>query len=137
MSDNDSPLSTWQKIKLVIKVIEVRLRFIAILVAMALFIGYWDTIKNYWDKWTRPAEAAVHAVASDQEFYCPMHPQVVRDSLEPNGEVPKCPICGMPLSMRKKGQAGRCRRASPAACSFRPTASSWPALKPRRSSTGR
>ncbi len=34
-----------------------------------------------------------------------MHPQVVRAGLEPNGEVPKCPICGMPLSLRKKGEA--------------------------------
>jgi membrane fusion protein, copper/silver efflux system len=105
MDRNDKRQSTWQKIKLVIEVIEVRLRFILILVVTALFIGYWDTIKNYWEKWTRPAEAGVHAVASDQEFYCPMHPQVVRTSLEPNGEVPKCPICGMPLSLRKKGQA--------------------------------
>jgi Cu(I)/Ag(I) efflux system membrane fusion protein len=99
------PLTGWQKVKLVVKVIEVRLRFIAILVATGLVIGYWDTITNYWDKWTRPAAAAVSQVASDQEFYCPMHPQVVRAGLEPNGEVPKCPICGMPLSLRKKGEA--------------------------------
>jgi Cu(I)/Ag(I) efflux system membrane fusion protein len=45
----------------------------------------------------------VNAVAPDIEFFCPMHPSVVRYSLEPNGEVPKCPICGMPLSQRKKG----------------------------------
>ena len=48
---------------------------------------------------------AVKALPADQEFYCPMHPQVVRSSLEPNGDVPKCPICGMPLSIRKKGEA--------------------------------
>jgi membrane fusion protein, copper/silver efflux system len=99
--DDNSRLSTWKKVALVVKVIEVRLRFIAILVATALVIGYWDTIGNYWEKWTRPAAA----VAPDQEFYCPMHPQVVRNGLEPNGEVPKCPICGMPMSLRKKGQA--------------------------------
>ena len=104
MSDNDSPLSTWQKIKLVVRVIEVRLRFILVLVATALGIGYWDTIKNYVEKWTRPAEAAEQTLPADQEFYCPMHPQVVRNGLEPNGEVPKCPICGMPLSLRTKGQ---------------------------------
>jgi Cu(I)/Ag(I) efflux system membrane fusion protein len=32
-----------------------------------------------------------------------MHPTVVRSGLEPNGAVPNCPICGMPLSKRKKG----------------------------------
>ncbi len=98
-------MSTWKKIKLVLKVVEVRLRFIAILVATALVIGYWDTILNYWDKWTRPAEASVAQVDSGHEYFCPMHPQVVRAGLEPNGEVPKCPICGMPLSLRKKGES--------------------------------
>ena len=55
-------MNTWNKVKLVTKVIEVRLRFIAILVATALLIGYWDTIENYWDKWTRPAAAVAGAV---------------------------------------------------------------------------
>ena len=95
----------WQKTKLIAEVVEVRLRFILVLVAVGSFIVYWDTIKNYWDKWTRPAAVAVRALPADQEFYCPMHPQVVRSSLEPNGDVPKCPICGMPLSIRKKGEA--------------------------------
>jgi Cu(I)/Ag(I) efflux system membrane fusion protein len=36
-----------------------------------------------------------------------MDPQVVRSTYEPNGDVPKCPICGMPLSIRKKGEAAR------------------------------
>jgi membrane fusion protein, copper/silver efflux system len=93
----------WQKFIFVAKVVEVRLRFIAILVATALAIGYWDTITNYWDKWTRTAPAAVSALAPDQEFYCPMHPQVIRDGFDPDGRVPHCPICGMPLSLRKKG----------------------------------
>lgn len=94
----------WKRFLLVVKVIEVRLRFIAILVAVGLFIGYWDTVKNYWDKWTRPQSVAVRELATDQEFFCPMHPNVVRTSYEPNGDVPNCPICGMPLSLRKKGE---------------------------------
>ena len=103
-------MTKWQETVLVLKVIEVRLRFVAILVATALVIGYWDTIVNYWDRWTRPAAVAT-ATDSDHEYYCPMHPQVVRAGLEPNGEVPKCPICGMPLSLRKKGNRSRCRPA--------------------------
>jgi membrane fusion protein, copper/silver efflux system len=95
----------WKKFFLVLKVIEVRLRFIAVLLITALVIGYWDTIANYWDKWTRPAHVQVGKLAMDEEFYCPMHPQVVRDDYDPNGQVPHCPICGMPLSLRKKGRA--------------------------------
>lgn len=87
-----------------LRMIEVRLRFVAVLVALGLIIGYWDTIQNYWDRWTRPAASAVSQVSSDTEFYCPMDPSVVRAGLEPNGSVPKCPICGMPLSLRKKGE---------------------------------
>src|SRR5262249_41072972 len=33
------------------------------------------------------------------EFWCPMHPTIIRDQPD------KCPICGMPLSKRKKGEA--------------------------------
>ena len=85
-----------------LRMIEVRLRFIAVLVAIGLVIGYWDTIQNYWDRYTKPAVSTASNVASDSEFYCPMDPSVIRDSLEPNGPIPKCPICGMPLSLAQK-----------------------------------
>jgi Cu(I)/Ag(I) efflux system membrane fusion protein len=103
----DEPLTRRQKIRLFSLVILKRLRFIAILAAVGLFIGYWDTVKNYWDKWTQPRNAAVRALGPGQEFYCPMDPQVIRSTYEPNGDVPKCPICGMPLSIRKKGEAAK------------------------------
>jgi membrane fusion protein, copper/silver efflux system len=91
------PLSRWQKFHMVVKVVELRLRFIALMAATGLVFAYWDTLWNYYDKWTRPVGEHV-AVSSDIEYYCPMHPSVVRD-------VPgNCPICGMPLSKRKKGQ---------------------------------
>ena len=32
---------------------------------------------------------------NQSEYYCPMHPQIVRDNPD------KCPICGMPLSQRE------------------------------------
>lgn len=87
----------WQKLRLVIKVVELRLRFILLMAATGMVFAYWDTIWNYYDKWTRP-EAVQVAASSDTEFYCPMHPSVVRD------EPGLCPICGMPLSKRKKGE---------------------------------
>lgn len=73
-----------------------RLRFIAVLVAVGGVIAYWDTLNAYYEKWTRPASAHAEA-APDLEFWCPMHPTVIRDHPD------KCPICAMPLSKRKKG----------------------------------
>ena len=88
----------------VTKVVVARLRFIMVFVVAALAVGYWDNIKNYADKWTRPAVAPdsfAGTAASDTEFYCTMHPNVVRT------EPGSCPICGMPLTKRKKGEAQR------------------------------
>src|SRR5258708_4143220 len=78
-----------------------RLRFIAILVVVGLVIVYWDTLAAYYDKWTRPAHPDdSQAHGTNYEWFCPMHPTVVRDV--PNQ---KCPICFMPLSKRPKGEA--------------------------------
>jgi membrane fusion protein, copper/silver efflux system len=101
------PHTGWQKLRLVGLVVLKRVRFIAVLVGVGVFIGYWDTVINYWDKWTRPRNVAARALEPGQEFYCPMDPQVVRSTYEPNGDVPKCPICGMPLSVRVKGEAAK------------------------------
>ncbi len=90
-------LSRWKKLRLVVKVIELRLRFILLLAVTGLAFAYWDTLWNCYDKWMRPASEKV-ASASTTEYYCPMHPQVVRD------EPGTCPICGMPLAKRKKGE---------------------------------
>lgn len=75
-----------------------RLRFVAVLFAIGATIVYWDTFKAYYDKWTRPANAHESAAASGLEWFCPMHPQIVRDNPKD-----KCPICFMPLSKRRKG----------------------------------
>ena len=93
-----------QKLWLVGLVIMKRVRFIAILAGVGLFIGYWDTVKSHWDRWTHPRAAANRELPSGEEFFCSMDPQVVRTTYEPNGDVPGCPICGMPLSIRTKGQ---------------------------------
>jgi Cu(I)/Ag(I) efflux system membrane fusion protein len=95
--------SRWDRAKFLFRAIEVRLRFVALFVGIGLLMVYWRTIENYWDRWTRPSTQAV-AAETGSEFYCPMHPTVIRPGLEPNGAVPSCPICGMPLSKRNKGE---------------------------------
>ena len=75
-----------------------RLRFVAILLVIGILITQWDLLVAYYEKWTRPASSAAGA-ASGVEYFCPMHPSVVRDNPKD-----KCPICFMPLSKRKKGE---------------------------------
>lgn len=101
------PHTQWQKLRLLGLVILKRVRFIAVLAGVGMFIGYWDTVMNYWEKWTQHGAVHSHELEAGHEFYCPMDPQVVRSTYEPNGDVPKCPICGMPLSIRQKGEAAK------------------------------
>ncbi len=82
----------WQ----VLKTIQARLRFIVILAAVGGIILYWDTLKAHYEKWTRPIFGEETTTSADIEYWCPMHPPIVRD------KPGKCPICGMPLSKRKK-----------------------------------
>ena len=89
----------WWWFDFIILVKLARLRFVAVLVAIGAGITQWNTLVAHYEKWTRPAGDAAH-VAGDSEWFCPMHSSVVRD----NGKE-KCPVCFMPLSKRKKGQA--------------------------------
>lgn len=88
----------WWWFDFIILVNLARLRFIFILIAIGLVIVYWDTLAAHYDRWTRKADEKKTA-ASDIEYFCPMHPTVVRDNPKD-----KCPICFMPLSKRKKGE---------------------------------
>jgi Cu(I)/Ag(I) efflux system membrane fusion protein len=77
----------------IVKVIEIRLRFVILMVATALLFGYWDTLANHFEKWRRPS-GEIRAGRDRVEYFCPMHPSVVVDT------AVHCPICGMPLCRR-------------------------------------
>lgn len=83
------------------KLIEVRLRFVIVLLIAFLIVGRWSTWQNYWNKWTRPLfGGAAHAgsVSADTEFFCPMCPGVLSDW------PAICPVCHMDLVTRKRGE---------------------------------
>lgn len=88
----------WWWFDFIILVKLARLRFIGILAVIGLVITQWDTLLAYYDRFTRPTGEAQATSSSDIEFFCPMHPAVIRDNAKE-----KCPICFMPLSKRKKG----------------------------------
>ncbi|HJT30801.1 MAG TPA: efflux RND transporter periplasmic adaptor subunit [Pirellulales bacterium] len=87
----------WWWFDFIILVKLARLRFIGILALIGVVITQWDLLMAYYDRFTRSTETATVA-SSDVEWFCPMHPAVVRDNSKE-----KCPICFMPLSKRKKG----------------------------------
>lgn len=99
-------LTRWEKFRLVVKVVELRLRFIALMAATGLVFAYWDTLWNYYDKWTRPVGEHV-AAASDIEYYCPMHPNIM-------STFPATwPYCGMALQLKSNGVGRREHPARP------------------------
>ena len=106
MSENHpTKRSLPRRILFVVKFLDIRLRFILILVVTALVVGYWDHIQNYYERWQRNHQVQESAggketepAAQEIEYYCGMHPFVVRD------RPGKCPICGMDLVQRKKGE---------------------------------
>src|SRR5262249_5143163 len=90
---SDSNRTTFRPLT-VLLVAAARLRFLVILGLIGLVIVKWDELMARYEQWTRPTDAT--GVDPDHEYFCPMHPQIVRPD---NKE--KCPICFMPLSKRK------------------------------------
>ncbi|MCC6357403.1 MAG: efflux RND transporter periplasmic adaptor subunit [Phycisphaerales bacterium] len=83
-----------------IRILNVRLRFIFLMVLVGVVSANWENLMNRYDRWRRPVQASDMVSSAAIEYYCPMHPNIIR------GEPGNCPICGMPLSKRAKtGQA--------------------------------
>ena len=92
------PLSRRQKFRLVVKVVELRLRFIALMAVTGLVFAYWDTLWNRYDKWMRPGASSARAARPASSFTA----RCTRRSCSTSRA--RCPICGMPLAKRKKGE---------------------------------
>lgn len=90
----------YRVLRLAVLVPLARLRFLFVLGAIGVLIVKWDDLVARYEKYTRPVAGAA-GQDHDHEYFCPMHPTVVRDN-----NKDKCPICFMPLSKRKKGETG-------------------------------
>lgn len=81
-----------------LEILFLRLRFILLFVVIGLVSWKWELIMNTVDRYTRPRQAQ-DLVKGEFEWFCPMHPTIIRAD-----DKEKCPICGMPLSRRKRGE---------------------------------
>ena len=134
----DEPMTGRQKLRLVGLVILKRVRFIAILAGVGLFIGKWDTVMNYWEKWTQPAKRRFPSSLSRGTSSTARWTR--RSSVRPTSPTATCrnaPSAECRCRSARKGKRPSCRRASPAGCNSRPSESNWPASRPCPSSTGR
>lgn len=106
-TENAAPKGFWKRLWFWVKFLEIRLRFVALLVLTGIVVGYWENIQNHYERWQRERAGVAERIGHDadtaatatEEFFCPMHPFVVRSAKG------KCPICGMDLARRKKGEA--------------------------------
>ncbi len=91
-----------RRLATILKVIELRLRFVVLMAVTGLVFASWDSILNHVEKWLRPSEGqrAASPSSAGVESYCPMHPSVVSE------EPGQCPICGMQLARRKRAGNG-------------------------------
>jgi len=90
-------LTRRRRLGMILKVIELRARFIVLMAATGLVFASWDGLVNRVEKWSRPGGGPLPSSSpAGVESFCPMHPSVVS---EQSGQ---CPICGMPLARRKR-----------------------------------
>jgi Cu(I)/Ag(I) efflux system membrane fusion protein len=84
-----------------LRVIEVRLRFVVLVLVVLAVATQWQRLRGAWDDWWYAWSSAPtpSGVSGEIEYFCPMDPGVV--SIWPA----ICPICNMDLVQRKKHDA--------------------------------
>ncbi len=91
-----------RQVWLAARVVQVRLRFVVVLVVAFLVVGLWGDLRNYWDTlthWLTGASVVQNSVSDDTEYWCPMDAGIISDW------PAICPVCNMDLVRRKKGEA--------------------------------
>lgn len=98
MSAQGPSPSTW---RLLVRGVEVRLRFLLLLGLMAAVVATWPWLRSGWGRLSSLWSGHRHAnsVSSDTEYFCPMDPGVV------SAWPAICPVCNMDLITRKKTDA--------------------------------
>ena len=90
------------RLLLTARVLQVRFRFVIVLVVAFLVIGLWGDLRNIWDTLAHRltgSHLGQQTISDDTEYFCPMDPGVVSDW------PAVCPVCNMDLVRRKKGDA--------------------------------
>jgi Cu(I)/Ag(I) efflux system membrane fusion protein len=96
------PTTRGRPLGLILRAVQVRLRFVVVLAVAFVVVGRWEQIRDGWDRLTRAArgvDPSANAVSPDTGYFCPMDPGVVSDW------PGKCGACNMALVRRKKGDA--------------------------------
>lgn len=87
--------------RMIVRAVEVRLRFLFVLGLLAAIMAGWPWLRAGWERlgglWHQDQHAA--GVSGDSEFFCPMDPGVI------SAWPAICPICNMDLIARKKSDA--------------------------------
>lgn len=106
--DEQKPVNTSgaHRIWAALRILQVRLRFIALMVLVGIIAGNWEDLMNHYDRWRRPAAVIAGEQVQEIEYYYAMHPNVIR--VEPG----QCPICGMAPgeACQNCSGASNCRR---------------------------
>ncbi len=84
-----------------LKLVQVRARFLIIVVVSAAIVSQWAKVQSLWDRWVwnTTSVTAISSVSGAHEFFCPMDPGVL--SVWPA----ICPICNMDLVPRRRTEA--------------------------------
>lgn len=84
-----------------LKLVQVRFRFLIVVMIAAAIVSQWVTVQSVWDRWiwNTTSAHAFSGVSGAHEFFCPMDPGVL------SAWPAICPICNMDLVPRRKTDA--------------------------------
>jgi hypothetical protein len=87
--------------RLWLRAVEVRLRFVVLVLLMLFVTTQWEHLRGTWDDWVQRlwGRQSSQTVSGDREYFCPMDPGVI------TAWPSICPICNMDLVQREKHDA--------------------------------